>query len=105
MSFKDEILKQLSQTNLTWEDAFDKFGYDDGDGIVLTWGVVEFLQSLGYKVEADTWGTHNCVIHTLVAPDGGRDLLEYAIVGHDDPRVYLPEELIKQLDEWFYGKE
>jgi hypothetical protein len=103
MAFKDEILKMLDES-LTWEDAFNKFGYEDGDGTVLTWDVVKFLQFLGYTADAETWGIHNCVINTLIAPDGGVDLLEHATVGYDDPREYLPLDLIKQLDEWFYGK-
>ena len=29
-----------------WEDAFDKFGFEDGDGLVMTHKVAEFIDSL-----------------------------------------------------------
>jgi hypothetical protein len=104
MAYKDEILKQLSETHLTWEDAFSKFGYDDGDGMVITGNVAAFIESLGYDVGYDVWGMHNTVINSIIDING-EDLLEGQDLAYGDPREYLPEQLIKQLDEWFYGKE
>ena len=39
-----------------WEEAFDKFGFGDGDGWNGTDSVAEFIQGKGYEVECDHWG-------------------------------------------------
>ena len=48
-----------------WEEAFDKFGFGDGDGQIETYRVQEVLQSAGYEVESDQWGLHNIVIDSI----------------------------------------
>ena len=85
----------------SWEEAFDKFGFDDGDGMVMTHEVERALEELGYTVSAESWGLHNTVI-TELSKDG-QDLLEGVDVGYDDPRVYLPDDLVEALDKVFDG--
>ncbi len=81
-----------------WEEAFDKFGFNDGDGLVMTGRVVAALRKGGYCVRAQMWGMHNTVI--LSIRRGRRQLIpETANVGYDDPRTYLPKEIIDLLDE------
>jgi len=84
-----------------WEEAFDKFGFGDGDGQIETYRVQEVLQSAGYEVESDQWGLHNIVIDSI--KKDGLELMPdedtgFAI-GYDCPRKYLPKEIINLLDE------
>jgi len=48
-----------------WTDAFMKYGFEDGDGHVMTYEVCEFLNYAGYKAEPAAWGAHNVVIAKL----------------------------------------
>lgn len=86
--------------NWSWEDAFDKFGFDDGDGLVMTEAVADALRERGYDVTVQPWGLHNVVI-TELSRDGGSLIPEEATVGYDDPRDYLPEEVVDLLDRAF----
>lgn len=81
-----------------WNDAFDKFGFDDGDGMVMTETVADVLRERGYEVATQPWGWHNVVI-TSIKKDGKEQIPESATVGYDDPRTYLPVEIIALLDE------
>lgn len=36
--------------NWSWEEAFDKFGFGDGDDLVMTEKVAEALRKNGYEV-------------------------------------------------------
>ena len=85
----------------SWEEAFDKFGFDDGDGMVMTHKVELALEKLGYTVSAESWGLHNTIVAHL--SKDGKDLLEGVTVGYDDPREYLPDDLVEALDEFFDG--
>ena len=42
-----------------WEEAFDKFGFGDGDGQVMTHVVEHVLRAAGYVVSSEPWGLHN----------------------------------------------
>jgi hypothetical protein len=46
----------------TWEDAFSKFGFDDGDGWNGTNIVCHAIDALGYNTVSDGWGCHNYLI-------------------------------------------
>ena len=99
--------KMVDGKDIAWRDAFDKFGYGDGDGTIYTPEVAEFLESMGYYVEYDSWGMHNDVITTLVDPKG-KVLIHGSeadgdkfTLGYDNPREYLPKALIAKLDEEF----
>ena len=84
-----------------WTEAFDKFGFNDGDGQVETWQVEAVLTEAGYEVTAHPWGLHNIVICSI-KKDGielvSDDNPNYTL-GYDDPRKYLPDDLVKLLDE------
>lgn len=88
-----------------WEEAFDKFGFMDGDGQVETYQVSDVLIEAGYDVKVDQWGLHNTVIISIkkdnkeFIPHGKPDV----VFGYDDPRDYLPEEIVKLLDEELSG--
>ena len=81
----------------SWEEAFDKFGFNDGDGLVMTHRVVQVLRDASYRVTSQRWGCHNVVITSI--RKGRRQLIpDTANVGYHDPREYLPAEVVKLLD-------
>ena len=81
----------------TWEEAFDKFGFNDGDGQVMTERVVDVLDQAGYEATCFRWGAHNEVIHSITK-DGTELIPQTAKVGYDDPRHYLPASIVRLLD-------
>ena len=129
-----------------WQDAFSKFGFEDGDGWNGTYLVKDFIESLGYEVECDNWGCHNFLIADIrkkIAEDEvepwmdtlessvsilfnpnnkiGEDLDDWNYeckkrmcdgeepkedekfepLGYAEPEHYLPEDLVKALEEKF----
>lgn len=85
-----------------WEEAFNKFGFDDGDGPNFTNEVVMFINYLGYLAEPENWGIHNYMIMSILDKDGNELMDENKIrIGYDDPRDYLPPELVSKLDAHF----
>ena len=85
--------------NWGWEEAFDKFGFGDGDAMIMTHHVEGAIEGLGYTVWSDSWGCHNTIITNL--SKGGEDFLKDVRIGYDDPRMYLPDDLVEALDEIF----
>lgn len=81
-----------------WREAFDKFGFGDGDDEVFTEVVAEVLTKEGYAVESERWGLHNTVI-TSIKKHGVEQIPSDAHVGYDDPRDFLPEAIVAVLDE------
>lgn len=81
-----------------WEDAFDKFGFGDGDGQVETDTVVAVLENAGYRVEANPWGLHNVVIQSIKDRDGNEMIPTSATLGYDSPRGDLPRKIVRLLD-------
>lgn len=80
-----------------WEHAFDKFGFGDGDGLVMTHTVALVLQHAGYSVEYERWGLHNEVI-TSIRRHNVEQIPPQATLGYDDPRRYLPPKILEILD-------
>ena len=78
-----------------WEEAFDKFGFDDGDGMVHTYEVADFIQELGWECDYDG-GIHNSYFVWL-KKDGAKIECD----GYENPRDYLPEDLVRELDTKF----
>ena len=83
-----------------WEEAFEKFGFNDGDGQVETGTVEHILNVAGYDTRSEQWGLHNTIILSIQ-----KDGIEYMpvdhptiMIGYDDPRSYLPEDIIALLD-------
>lgn len=87
-----------------WEDAFDKFGFDDGDGQVMTQTVVIALEKAGYVVSSWHSGIHNEIV-IGIAKDGVSLISNRTNCGYDDPRAYLPREIINLLDRAFPQEE
>ena len=84
-----------------WSHAFDKFGYCDGDGNIETSLVAQILVDHGYQVCYSRWSPHNTIIYSIEKKG-----LEYMPIGsvkfeigYDDPRAYLPREIITILNE------
>lgn len=84
----------------SWEDAFDKFGFQDGDGLVMTESVAEALRRHGYVVETFHWGLHNTII-TDITRDGVALIPDGTVRGYDNPRDYLPKDVLALLDVAF----
>ncbi len=85
-----------------WVEAFDKFGFNDGDGQVETGLVASALNEAGYEVITEEWGMHNTVISSI--KKDGKDLIPddgQIDTGYDNPRDYLPESIIDLLDKEF----
>ena len=87
-----------------WTDAFMKFGFDDGDGHVMTYEVCDVLRQAGFDTEPEKWGLHNYIVDRLICPRRG-ELYPYENesirIGYDNPRSYLPDDVIDLLDREF----
>ncbi len=82
-----------------WEEAFDKFGYDDGDGEIGTSGVVAVLEAAGYRCTIFSWHLHNPEIIKSIKDCNGKELIGPSVNrGYDDPRDYLSVEIVGLLD-------
>ena len=83
-----------------WEEAFDKFGFNDGDGQVETWAVASILEEAGYTTEVNDWSMHNTVIVSI--KKGTLELVPHDdpafSFGYDNPRKYLPRIVVDLLD-------
>lgn len=91
-----------SEMHWNWEEAFDKFGFADGDGLVMTEHVAEALRKASYTVKVEPWGLHNVVITSIKSGKQQRELIPNSVdFGCDDPRDYLPKKIVKLLDEAF----
>lgn len=92
----------LEPITWSWEEAFDKFGFGDGDGVVMTDHVADALRQAGYAVEVVPWGMHNVTISSIKT-DAGHEVIPFDTIsfGYDDPRDYLPEAIVRLLDETF----
>ena len=94
-------------THWFWEEAFNKFGFGDGDELVYTQDIANFIEELGYKVEYNGWGVHNTIIDSIKTKDDDvimdwESLESWGLeMGYSDPREYLPKDLVKKLDEKF----
>jgi hypothetical protein len=88
-----------------WEEAFDKFGFGDGDGQVMTEAVANVLRASGYAVIVEPWGIHNTTIVSIKKDELEQSPFGRITFGYDDPRSYLPEIVVRLLDERFPDQE
>lgn len=84
----------------SWEEAFDKFGFGDGDDLVMTETVADAIRRHGYAVTVTQWGFHNAII-TDISRDGVALIPKTVTKGYDEPRNYLPKEVVDLLDREF----
>jgi len=91
----------------SWEEAFDKFGFNDGDGQVETWAVEAVLTKARYEVEVNQWGLHNTIIVSI--KKAGKELLPHHnldfTLGYDDPKEFLPLEIVQLLNKELGGND
>lgn len=80
-----------------WEEAFEKYGFQDGNGQVETWQVKSVLVEAGYEVAVEDWGRHNTVI-VAIKGDGCELLAENFSYERDNPRDCLPQHIVDLLD-------
>ena len=85
-----------------WEEAFQKFGFGDGDGWNGTHLVGGALMDLGYSYEAETAGMHNCIIVRLSKDGQEVDLGDLYYEDDAGVRLGLPKEVVRFLDERFH---
>jgi hypothetical protein len=84
-----------------WAEAFSKFGWGDGDNDSSGTDVVaQKIRALGYEVVTEFWGIHNYMVRDILK-DGDMVISDEVRLGYDNPRDYLPSELISALDEAF----
>ena len=94
------VCKNCGASCWSWEEAFDKFGFNDGDGQIETWRVQAALERAGYSAQEACCGLHNTIIFSI-KKDNVELIPEDAEVGYDNPRSYLPAELVELLDREF----
>lgn len=82
-----------------WEDAFSKFGFEEERN--CTDQVVDVIESLGYECETGGWGCHSLSMIRDVKKAGVSIMPETVNMGYDDPRTWLPPDVIARLDEKF----
>ncbi len=86
-----------------WGDAFYKFGFDDGDGLVRTYEVAHCLEQAGYQTGIGNYGIHNTVINSIKLDN--QELLPlhdmHIRYGYTPAREYLADEIINILDKAF----
>ena len=92
-----------------WQDAFSKWGFMDGDGWNGTHLVSEFIESLGYEVECDTWGIHNYLIldirEKIVGTDATVSILFNPNNKVGDDLDDWNDECRKRMRAYYSGKE
>ena len=107
----------------TWEDAFSKFGFEDGDGWNGTGLVSDAIEKLGYETECDGWGCHNYLVMDI-KKDGksilfddergswnattvarmnknGVTNISEQYIGYTDPELFLPDDILEMLNATF----
>lgn len=97
----DIVCEDLSADEWMWEEAFDKFGFGDGDGHVRTNDIARAITSLGYIVTQTKWGMHNTVITSIIDISGAEQIDSSVRIGYANPREFLPEHIISHLDRKF----
>ena len=92
-----------SRKHISWTEAFCKFGYGDGDGEVYTEEIASHIEKLGLTCEY-AGSIHNTIIDSIKDKDGKELIGESVETGYDCPRDYLPEYLVKYLDQTYNGE-
>ena len=95
---RDDRDAPFLKARIVWTDAFDKFGNNDGDdpaAYFYSQSVADVIQELGYQCVLSSC-FHNRFICSITAPDG--EELCAGTVGYDDPRTFLPTDILRHLD-------
>ena len=79
-----------------WDEAFSKYGFDDGDGPTHNWEVISFIEAnTEYRVTNQAFSIHKYRITEIQDKNGN----EIECDGVTPPGEYLPEDLMKALNE------
>ena len=99
----EDMKCELCGNSYHWSEAFSKFGFNDGDGDVKTPLIALALEHAGYAVKYSRWSPHNTIIYSIK-----KDGIEFMPINnpqyrisYDDPREYLPDDILSLLDEEF----
>ena len=87
-----------SDFDWTCDEAFNKFGFGDGDREIMTEDVADVLRAAGYVVKTEPWGLHNITIASILKDGLEQIPTEGITFGYDNPRSYLPPDIIALLD-------
>ncbi len=71
----------------SWTEAFDKFGFNDGDGQVMTEHVADILRFAGYTVLVEPWGFHNVTIASIKLGGVEQIPFDHITFGYDEIRA------------------
>jgi hypothetical protein len=82
----------------TWQEAFNKFGFGDGEHQVMTETVAKVLRAAGYTISVEPWGLHNVVIDSITLNGVEQIPFDTITFGYDDPNDYLPQAIVTLLD-------
>ena len=114
----------LDRDDWDWQEAFCKFGFDDGDGWNGTYLVAAYIDSKGYECVCDWRGSHNFMImdilknknSILFEPDNLVKVMRWRLhrkwlphlshikdgIGYARPESYLPSQLVNDLNARFH---
>lgn len=94
----------MATTHITWswEEAFDKFGFNDGNGWNGSYLVGRFIDDVyDVKTVLSSQGMHNYMIIDILDHDKNSTISEDVEIGYTCPRDYLPKDLVALLDKEF----
>ena len=63
---EDEEMDEPEKGQFSWDEAFTKYGMEDGAFKELSDEVAEFIESLGYTIRMTNAVTHNTYINTVM---------------------------------------
>ena len=85
------------------DDAFEKWGHNDGSACYqITTQVIGLIESLGYHVTAESWGSHNYIISEIARGTEIVYPIEGFQIGGYDARPYtdvLPDDILEILEQ------
>ena len=99
-----------TNVHINWPDAFNKFGYGDGDGEIYTYEIAEHIQELDLECGFTQFCMHNDVIDSIKSYNEGGEctgvelIPNGTVIGYDNPRKYLPAFIVEHLDKKYNGE-
>ena len=83
-----------------WEEAFFKLGFAHDSGHAESLNVANALLEAGYELPVQPESQLSILI-TSIKKGGIEQIPEHINVGYENPRLYLPEEILQLLDQKF----
>ena len=94
----------MAETVITWSwrEAFDKFGFQDGDGWNGTDIVADYIEeTFNVVTQRDSWGCHNYLILDVLCKNGVSQIPNNFTVGYDEPDQWMHPSWVTNLDMYF----